>query len=272
MCLTGDTASSIGKILFDLNANYSSTRAGYLDYLNSDAKFLVSVALGYSTVNSIGDYVKANSGLLNNGTYGLSALYTILTNATYGLSATETLVAAIKAKTDLIPADIATQLDTNVPAIKAKTDLIPADITTALDVTLPALLTGAKGLQYIYDLLDEMPIKLKRIGDTITTDGTEQTLFIYDAPANTLDNIKLHMDLTNMVTTDSIAIKEYYRVKSGGNYILKTTTTFSNAQAPALATFGLECTLFGFKLTITRLASGAGGDKAYDYEVYFEER
>lgn len=34
---------------------------------------------------------------------------------------------AIKAKTDLIPADIATQLDTNVPAIKAKTDNLPSD-------------------------------------------------------------------------------------------------------------------------------------------------
>jgi hypothetical protein len=48
-------------------------------------------------------------------------------------------IAAIKAKTDLIPADIATQLDTNVPAIKAKTDLIPADITTQLNTNVPAI-------------------------------------------------------------------------------------------------------------------------------------
>jgi hypothetical protein len=46
---------------------------------------------------------------------------------------------AVKAKTDLIPADIATQLDTNVPAIKAKTDLIPADIATQLDTNIPAI-------------------------------------------------------------------------------------------------------------------------------------
>ena len=46
---------------------------------------------------------------------------------------------AIKAKTDLIPADITTQLDTNVPAIKAKTDLIPADIVTQLDTNVPAI-------------------------------------------------------------------------------------------------------------------------------------
>jgi hypothetical protein len=34
----------------------------------------------------------------------------------------DSVAAAIKAKTDLIPADIVTQLDTNIPAIKAKTD------------------------------------------------------------------------------------------------------------------------------------------------------
>ena len=40
----------------------------------------------------------------------------------------DTEVAAIKAKTDLIPADITTQLDTNLPAIKTKTDLIGASV------------------------------------------------------------------------------------------------------------------------------------------------
>jgi len=52
---------------------------------------------------------------------------------------TDGKVDAVKAKTDLIPADITTQLDTNVPAIKAKTDLIPADITTQLDTNVPAI-------------------------------------------------------------------------------------------------------------------------------------
>jgi hypothetical protein len=36
----------------------------------------------------------------------------------------------IKAKTDLIPADIATQLDTNIPAIKAQTDKLPHLVST----------------------------------------------------------------------------------------------------------------------------------------------
>jgi hypothetical protein len=49
-------------------------------------------------------------------------------DGTYSLGwpgdAEQVTLLAVKAKTDLIPEDITTQLDTNVPAIKAKTDLI----------------------------------------------------------------------------------------------------------------------------------------------------
>jgi len=76
---------------------------------------------------------------------------------------------AIKAKTDLIPADPATEtnvnanetkidtlqtdvtaikgyVDTEVGAIKAKTDLIPADIATQLDTNIPAIKTKTDAL------------------------------------------------------------------------------------------------------------------------------
>ena len=42
VCLAGDTASSIGKILFDLNVRLTSTRAGYLDNLSGGAVALNS--------------------------------------------------------------------------------------------------------------------------------------------------------------------------------------------------------------------------------------
>ena len=46
------------------------------------------------------------------------------------LDEVDTVVDAIKTKTDLIPADIVTQLDTNIPAIKTSTDAILADTGT----------------------------------------------------------------------------------------------------------------------------------------------
>ncbi len=58
----------------------------------------------------------------------LNSIYGILGNPAVAISTTGL---AIKAKTDLIPADITAQLDTNVPAIKAKTDLIGASVGTS---------------------------------------------------------------------------------------------------------------------------------------------
>jgi len=69
----------------------------------------------------------------------LTTILAAVQHTTYGLSALKTLIDSIIAKTDLIPADIATQLDTNIPAVKAKTDLIPADIATQLDTNVPAI-------------------------------------------------------------------------------------------------------------------------------------
>ena len=59
----------------------------------------------------------------------IEAAITTAHSTTNGLVTTvDTVVDAVKAKTDLIPADIATQLDTNIPAIKAKTDIIGASV------------------------------------------------------------------------------------------------------------------------------------------------
>ncbi len=55
--------------------------------------------------------------------------------------ANEVTSVAIKAKTDLIPADIATQLDTNIPAIKAKTDTILSQ-QTEVPVNITAILAS----------------------------------------------------------------------------------------------------------------------------------
>jgi hypothetical protein len=49
-------------------------------------------------------------------------------------------IALIKAKTDLLPADTTTQLDTNIPAIKAETDQIGTVVNTGGTATLAALL------------------------------------------------------------------------------------------------------------------------------------
>lgn len=114
VCLTGDTANSIGKILYDFyNTRLGATRCGYLD-------------------------------LLVNGTYGLAALDTDLGTIITNVGTVDTVVDAIKAKTDLLFSGIATEakqntiigyIDTEVGAIKAKTDLIGASVALSGEYT-----------------------------------------------------------------------------------------------------------------------------------------
>jgi len=146
----------------------------------------------------------------------------------------------------------------------------PAASDSFAIVSLPfgGLRTGSKGLEQIYDLVDQI-FTMKRIGDTLTTDGTEQNLWIVDSPDFPFRPTKLTIDLTNMVAGDSIQIKEYYRLKSGGSYIRKMTYSYIDNEDPPLKVIELEPNTYGVKITITRVL---GTDRAYDYEVYFEER
>jgi len=64
-------------------------------------------------------------------------------------------VDAIKAKTDLIPADITTQLDTNIPAIKTQTDKMPR-ILCSMDfwsLAKQITITTAAGDQGLVDVI-----------------------------------------------------------------------------------------------------------------------
>ena len=164
-----------------------------------------------------------------------------------------------------IGALVKTNLDAKASDIKAKTDVIVSGGATATQVA--ALGTQSKGLNEIYDLVDTFH-KLKRVGGTIITTADEQNLYIYDAPAIGLLPLKLLVDLTNMIALDVVVIREYYRLKSGGDYILKSIVTYTGVQSPPFYSLELEPNLYGFKLTIDR---DVGTDKSFDYEVWFEE-
>jgi len=68
-----------------------------------------------------------------------------------------------------------------------------------------------------------------------------------------------------MAASDVFVVKEYYRVKSGGGYVLLSSVTFTDAQVPALVKLLLQPNLYGFKLTIQRTA---GTDRSVDYEMW----
>jgi len=125
---------------------------------------------------------------------------------------------AIKAKTDLIPADPATEtnvnanetkidaIDTVVDAIKLKTDLIPADIVTQLDTNIPAIkaITDLLTLSAIADAVHDEVLEgtttlrqaLRLINSTLyakTSGGGTNTLVARDV-GDTKPRITLTVD------------------------------------------------------------------------------
>jgi hypothetical protein len=117
-------------------------------------------------------------------------------------------------------------------------------------------------------LVDQL-FNLNRVGDTITTDGTEQTLWITDNPDFPFKPIKLLLDTTNHTAAETVVVKAYYRIKSGGSYVEFDRWTLAGVQTPLGVSFDLIPNTFGVKLTIQKTG---GTNRDYDYEVYFEEK
>jgi len=120
------------------------------------------------------------------------------------------------------------------------------------------------------DLLAGLGI-LNENGGTITTDGTEQTIWTIDTPTGIFSPKFFKIDFTNHTATESITVRFYYRIKSGGNYILDSSKTIQLTLAVAanlLSNTTLEDNRFGIKITIEKTA---GTNRAYDWEMFYED-
>ena len=140
----------------------------------------------------------------------------------------------------------------NDGAEKAVLDDILADTTTLIaDVA---------------DLADSI-LELTETGDTITTDGTEQDLYINNAPAGLYQPLIILVDFTNHTAGETIEIKEYYRIILGGALRLFRTTIYAGAVVPPLISQELLANRFGIQVTI-ELTAGANRD--YDWQVIYK--
>lgn len=133
-----------------------------------------------------------------------------------------------------------------------------------IDGLCDAILEDTIGIR---EVTDAEPILIET-GGTITTDGTEQTVYVNEAPAGIFEPRVIKIDFTNHTAAETVKIRTYYKIKSGGGYVKDTETTFAGAQDPDLINKHLEPTRFGVKVTIEKTA---GNNKAYDWEVFYEE-
>jgi len=98
---------------------------------------------------------------------------------------------------------------------------------------------------------------------TLTADGLEQTV----AELTVLGTLEGYIDLANMQAGDTVIIREYVRLKSGGTYRLYASSTYSDAQSePALHVVKLP-TKYGVRVTLQQTA---GVNRTYDYNFFRE--
>lgn len=103
----------------------------------------------------------------------------------------------------------------------------------------------------------------------ITTDATEQTIYIANAPAGVFRPICVKIDFTNQTATETVDIKTYYKIAVGGAFVLQDLVTYAGVTSPELINIDLEPNRYGVWVSIQNTAIGT--HRTYDWEVFYEE-
>ena len=113
---------------------------------------------------------------------------------------------------------------------------------------------------------DALPT-LTETGGTVTTDGTEQDVYINNAPAGVYRPIVVGIDFTDHTAGETVVLRKYRRVKTGGGWIKFDETTYAGAQDPAGIDTVLQPNRYGVKVTMEKTV---GTNRDYDWEVCYE--
>ena len=150
----------------------------------------------------------------------------------------------------------------NVAAIKTKTDALPADPASDTQVNTRASAT---------DYTAGRAAKLDKIQDyfedsfgTLTADGTEQIV----REATTLTKLHAYIDLTNMAAGDTTVVRQFMKIKAAGAYVKYAEETYTDAQSIPLLHVIMKPAKYGLKITLQQTA---GTNRAYDWQTLKEE-
>ncbi len=108
---------------------------------------------------------------------------------------------------------------------------------------------------------------LAETGGTLTTDGNEQTIYRNNSPAGVFEPKCVKIETANQTATETIVIREYYRLSSGGGLILHDEETYEGAIDMEEITVRLDPNRFGAEVTIEKTA---GTNRDYLWEVIYE--
>lgn len=145
----------------------------------------------------------------------------------------------------------------------------PYDDTTLLAnvATMDAVVDAIQvDVDAIRAVIDAEPI-LEETGGTLTADGTEQDIYINNAPAGVFRPICVKIDFTNHTGTETVVLRVYYRIADGGNLIQQDEVTYVGVPTVPLINIDLEPNRYGVQVTLEKTG---GTNRAYPWEAFYE--
>jgi hypothetical protein len=103
------------------------------------------------------------------------------------------------------------------------------------------------------------------IEGTVTMDGTEKTVVLDEITGNPSRYLEGYIDLSPMASGDSITIRQYLKIASGGSYVKYAEETYTGAQSLPLLYILSKSGRYGIKLTAQQTA---GTYRTFTYQFF----
>jgi len=121
------------------------------------------------------------------------------------------------------------------------------------------VLPGTISIQRLIDIFTIVNglLTTTEAGGTITTDGTEQNVYINNAPAGVYEPLSVAIDLTSMTAAESITVRSYYRIRPAPAALIQSDEViYAGVQAIPLIFVDLEPTRYGIQVTLECTVGG----------------
>ena len=139
-------------------------------------------------------------------------------------------------------------------------------LAAALAVVGADVLTVDTVVDAIRVVTDATPV-LEETGGTITSDDSEQDVYINNAPEGVYVPNYVSIDFSNNTVAQSAVIKQYRRYKTGGDWILiDESDPIVGLPDPAGIDIELKPNRYGIKVTL----DVTGASKTYDWTAFYK--
>ncbi|MBU1173010.1 MAG: hypothetical protein KKD44_25900, partial [Proteobacteria bacterium] len=163
----------------------------------------------------------------------------------------------VKAKTDNIPASPAPSGEYNTEMAHLDADVSTRSTLAQSDILDDATPFGGAKVAKIQDFTEDS------LG-TLSATGSEDDI------RESTDEGKLHcfIDLSNMVSLDSITVRQFIKIKAAGSYIKYAEEAYTDAQTLPMLYIVTKPSKHGIKITLEQTA---GTNRDYDWETFIEK-